>query len=54
MVSILITYLVRTGNRAALTPVPHMSLLAVYPVALGFTVLFSWMGIRGFMRRVIA
>jgi ABC-2 type transport system permease protein len=42
------------GFRAALTPVPHMSLLAVYPVALGFTVLFSWMGIRGFMRRVIA
>jgi ABC-2 type transport system permease protein len=42
------------GFRAALTPVPHMSLLAVYPTALGFTVLFSWMGIRGFMRRVIA
>jgi ABC-2 type transport system permease protein len=42
------------GFRAALTPVPHMSLLAVYPTALGFTALFSWMGIRGFMRRVIA
>ena len=42
------------GFRAALTPVPHMSLLAVYPVVIGFVVLFSWMGIRGFTRRVIA
>jgi len=42
------------GFRAALTPVPHMSLLAVYPVVIGFVVLFSWMGIRGFTKRVIA
>jgi ABC-2 type transport system permease protein len=42
------------GFRAALTPVPHMSLLAVYPVLIGFTVLFTWLGIRNFTKRVIA
>jgi ABC-2 type transport system permease protein len=42
------------GFRAALTPVPHMSLLAVYPVIIGFVALFTWLGIRGFTRRVIA
>jgi ABC-2 type transport system permease protein len=42
------------GFRAALTPVPHMSLLAVYPVVTGFAVLFTWLGIRGFTKRVIA
>jgi ABC-2 type transport system permease protein len=41
------------GFRAALTPVPHMSLLAVYPVIIGFVALFTWLGIRGFTRRVI-
>lgn len=45
---------VSEGMRAALTDVPHMSLLAVYPVLLGFTALFSWVGIRGFKKRVIA
>jgi ABC-2 type transport system permease protein len=42
------------GFRAALTAVPHMSLLAVYPVVVGFLALFTWLGIRGFTRRVIA
>ena len=42
------------GFRAALTQVPHMSLLAVYPVVLGFAALFTWLGIRGFTKRVIA
>jgi ABC-2 type transport system permease protein len=42
------------GFRAALTPVPHMSLLAVYPVVIAFVVVFTWLGIRGFTRRVIA
>jgi ABC-2 type transport system permease protein len=42
------------GFRAALTPVPHMSLLAVYPVVIGFAALFTWLGIRGFTKRVIA
>lgn len=42
------------GFRAALTPVPHMSLLAIYPVMLGFTALFLWRGIVGFKARVLA
>lgn len=42
------------GFRAALTPVPHMSLLAVYPVLIGFAGVFTWFGIRGFTKRVIA
>lgn len=42
------------GFRAAVTPVPHMSLLAVYPVLVGFTAAFTWLGIRGFTKRVIA
>ena len=42
------------GFRAALTPVPHMSLWAVYLVAAGFTALFTYVGIRGFTKRVIA
>jgi ABC-2 type transport system permease protein len=41
------------GFRAALTPVPHMSLLAVYPIVVGFTGVFTWLGIRGFARRVV-
>lgn len=42
------------GFRASLTPVPHMSLLAIYPVVVGFAALFTWLGIRGFTKRVIA
>jgi ABC-2 type transport system permease protein len=42
------------GFRAALTPVPHMSLLVVYPVILGLVAALTWLGIRGFTRRVIA
>jgi ABC-2 type transport system permease protein len=42
------------GFRAALTPVSHMSLVAVYGVVVAFTALFTWIGIRGFTRRVIA
>ncbi|MGH9235802.1 MAG: ABC transporter permease [Acidimicrobiales bacterium] len=41
------------GFRAALTPVPHMSLLAVYPIVVAFTGVFTWLGIRGFARRVV-
>lgn len=40
--------------RAALTPVDHMSLWAVYPVLIAFTALFTWQGMRGFMKRVLA
>ena len=31
-----------------------MSLLAIYPVMIGFTVVLSWNGISGFKKRVIA
>jgi ABC-2 type transport system permease protein len=42
------------GFRAALTTVPHMSLLAVYGVLLAFLGLFTYVGIKGFIKRVIA
>lgn len=42
------------GFRAALTESPHMSLWAVYLVMIGFTVLFTWQGVRGFTRRVVS
>ena len=42
------------GFRAALTPVPHMNLFAVYGVLLAFTAVFTWFGIKGFTKRVIA
>jgi ABC-2 type transport system permease protein len=41
------------GFRAALTPSQHMSLWAVYGALTGFTVLFTWLGIRGFKQRVV-
>ncbi|MFO7589511.1 MAG: ABC transporter permease [Acidimicrobiia bacterium] len=41
------------GFRAALTPAPHMSLWAIYGALIGFTLLFTWLGIRGFRRRVV-
>jgi ABC-2 type transport system permease protein len=42
------------GLRAALTPSAHMSLWAVYPAMLGFSVLFTWLGINGFKKRVLS
>ena len=42
------------GFRAALTPVPHMSLFAIYPVMIAFTAVFLWRGITGFRQRVLA
>jgi ABC-2 type transport system permease protein len=42
------------GLRVALTPVPAMPLLAIFGVMTGFTVLFLWLGIRGFRRRVLS
>jgi ABC-2 type transport system permease protein len=42
------------GFRAALTNVPHMSLIAVYLMATAFTALFTYVGIRGFTKRVIS
>jgi ABC-2 type transport system permease protein len=42
------------GFRAALTPVPSMSLWAVYLVLIGFTALFTWIGLKTFRRRVLS
>jgi ABC-2 type transport system permease protein len=42
------------GFRAALTPSPHMSLWAVYGALIGFSALFTWLGINGFKRRVLS
>jgi ABC-2 type transport system permease protein len=42
------------GFRAALTDSPTMSLWAVYGALLGFAVLFTWLGITGFKRRVLS
>jgi ABC-2 type transport system permease protein len=41
------------GLRASLTTSPHMSLWAVYPAMLAFSVLFTWLGINGFKKRVL-
>ena len=34
--------------------VPHMSLWAVYPVMIGFSALFTWLGITNFNKRVLS
>ncbi len=43
---------VNEGMRAAFTSVPHMHLYVIYPVLIGFTVLFTGLGIRAFNKRV--
>jgi ABC-2 type transport system permease protein len=45
---------VSEGFRAALTNASHMSLWAVYGALLGFSALFTWLGINGFKRRVLS
>jgi ABC-2 type transport system permease protein len=45
---------VTEGFRAALTTAPHMPLYVIYPVLVGFCILFLWAGCRGFHRRVIS
>ncbi len=42
------------GFRAALTPTQTMPLFVVYPVLVGFAALFTWRGIAGFKKRVLA
>ena len=42
------------GARAALTTSPHMSLWAIYGALIGFSALFTWLGINGFKRRVLS
>jgi ABC-2 type transport system permease protein len=44
---------VAEGMRAALTEAQHMSLWAVYPVLVGFCVLFMTLGLRSFRDRVL-
>ncbi|WP_405639146.1 ABC transporter permease [Streptomyces uncialis] len=42
------------GMRAAFTDVSHMPLYVVYPVLVGFCVLFLGLGLRNFHRRVLS
>jgi ABC-2 type transport system permease protein len=42
------------GFRAALTTAPHMSLWAIYGALIGFSTLFTWLGISGFKKRVLS
>lgn len=41
------------GLRAALTPAPHMPVPLILGMLIFFLILLTWIGIRGFMRRVI-
>lgn len=45
---------VTEGFRAALTTMPHMPLYVIYPVLIGFSAFFLWVGVRGFKRRVLS
>jgi ABC-2 type transport system permease protein len=45
---------INEGMRAALTDAPHMHLYVVYPVLIGFLVLFLGLGLRNFRRRVLS
>jgi ABC-2 type transport system permease protein len=45
---------VNEGMRAAFTDAPHMQLYVIYPVVLGFAVLFLAIGLRNFRRRVLS
>jgi ABC-2 type transport system permease protein len=48
-----LTY-VTEGFRAAVTSSDHLSLLVIYPVLAGFTVLLLRLGLRNVHRRVVA
>ena len=45
---------VTEGLRAALTTAPHMPLYVVYPVLIAFCAGFLWIGIKGFLNRVLS
>jgi ABC-2 type transport system permease protein len=45
---------VNEGMRAAFTSVPHMHLYVIYPVLCAFSVVFLWIGLRNFKRRVLS
>ena len=42
------------GMRAGMTAIPHMALWAVYGAVLGFGAIFTWFGVNGFRKRVLA
>jgi ABC-2 type transport system permease protein len=44
---------VSEGMRAALTPLSHMPVYVIYPVLIGFCVVFVTLGLRNFSRRVL-
>jgi ABC-2 type transport system permease protein len=45
---------VNEGMRAAFTTAPHLHLYIIYPVVIGFAVLFLSLGLRNFRRRVLS
>lgn len=45
---------INEGMRAALTEAPHMHLYIVYPVLIGFLVVFLGLGLRNFRRKVLS
>jgi ABC-2 type transport system permease protein len=45
---------VNEGMRAAFTNAPHMHLYVIYPVVVGFAVVFLAIGLRNFRRRVLS
>jgi len=45
---------INEGLRGALTSFPHMHLYVTYPVVAGFVVVFLWLGLRNFRRRVLS
>jgi ABC-2 type transport system permease protein len=44
---------VTEGMRAGLTPFSHLHLFIIYPVLIGFSAFFLWLGLRNFRRRVL-
>ena len=45
---------VNEGMRAAFTNAPHMHLYIIYPVVIGFGIVFNYLGLRNFRRKVLA
>jgi ABC-2 type transport system permease protein len=45
---------VNEGMRAAFTDAPHVHLYIIYPVIIGFAVVFLTLGLRNFRRRVLS
>ena len=45
---------VNEGMRAAFTDAPHMHLYVIYPVVIGFAVVFLALGLHNFRRRVLS